>query len=180
MQRPGHGHVNPVRGFAPVAGRHARLLILGSMPGVESLRAGEYYAHPRNAFWPILAGLIGVAHDAPYAKRISAMRARGIALWDVLAACKRPGSLDSAIAADSIVVNDLQPFLQAHPRIGDVLFNGAAAERYFLRHVAGHLEPGAQRLTRLPSTSPAHAAISLADKRSHWQQVIRKIIKYNQ
>jgi len=169
--------MSTLRSFPPVAAAGARVLILGSMPGAESLRAGEYYAHPRNAFWPILADQIGTAHDAPYAQRISALRASGIALWDVLAACTRRGSLDSAIDAASIIVNDLQGFLLQHPRIRDVLFNGAAAERYFMRHVAPGLEAEAVRLIRLPSTSPAHATRSLADKRRLWHQTINKIIK---
>jgi TDG/mug DNA glycosylase family protein len=169
--------VSSVRCFPPVAAAGARLLILGSMPGLESLRAGEYYAHPRNAFWPILAGLTGIACDAPYAQRISALRAQGIALWDVLASCTRPGSLDSAIDSGSVIVNDLQGFLLQHPQIRDVLFNGAAAERFFLRHVAPGLEAGALRLTRLPSTSPAHAARSLSDKRRDWHREIKKIIQ---
>lgn len=169
-----------IRSFPPVAGSNARLLILGSMPGAESLRAGEYYAHPRNAFWRILGDHLDVAHDAPYAQRIDSLKAGGIALWDVLASCTRPGSLDSAIDADSIIVNDLQGFLQQHPLISDVLFNGATAERYFLRHVsprlpAPGLEAGPLHLTRLPSTSPAHAALSLSDKRREWHRVIRKI-----
>ncbi len=169
--------MNTIHSFPPVAGNNARLLILGSMPGVESLRAGEYYAHPRNAFWRILGDHLGIAHDAPYAKRIAALRAGGIALWDVLAACIRPGSLDAAIDAGSIIVNDLQGFLLRHPQIKDVLFNGATAERYFLRHVSPGLEPGALRLTRLPSTSPAHATRSLGDKRREWHRAIRKIIQ---
>lgn len=166
-----------IRSFPPVAGSNARLLILGSMPGAESLRAGEYYAHPRNTFWRILGDHLGIAHDAPYAQRIRALQAGGIALWDVLAACTRPGSLDSAIDARSIIVNDLQDFLLQHSLIKDVLFNGAAAERYFLRHVAPGLEAGALRLTRLPSTSPAHAARSLSDKRREWHRAIRQIIQ---
>ena len=165
-----------VRCFAPVAGTGARLLILGSMPGLESLRAGQYYAHPRNAFWPIIAGLTGIAHDAPYAQRLRALRARGIALWDVLAACTRPGSLDSAIDAGSVTVNDLRGFLRQHPQIRDVLFNGAAAERFFLRHVAPGLDPGL-RLTRLPSTSPAHATRSRDEKRRQWHRVIQNLIQ---
>ncbi len=166
-----------VRSFPPVAGGNARLLILGSMPGVESLRANEYYAHPRNAFWRILGDFLGIAHNAPYVQRKQALLAKGIALWDVLSDCKRPGSLDSSIDRNSAKVNDLKGFLQQHPLIKDVLFNGAAAERFFLRHVAPGLEADALRLTRLPSTSPAHAARSLGDKRREWHRAIKKIIQ---
>ncbi len=90
-----------VQSFPPIAAPGARLLILGSMPGAASLAAGQYYAHPRNAFWPILAALCHFPADAPYAARVAALQAAGVAVWDVLQSCVRPGSLDTAIERSS-------------------------------------------------------------------------------
>lgn len=160
-----------VRGFAPVADTAARVLILGSMPGVESLRAGRYYAHPRNAFWRIMGELTGASPDLPYAARTRHLRLAGIALWDVLAACVRSGSLDAAIDEQSIIANDLVTFFARHPRISHVFFNGATAERCFRLHVQPALERGVLRLQRLPSTSPAHAALAYAQKLQAWRAV---------
>ena len=90
-----------LRGFPPIADRRARVLVLGSMPGEASLAANEYYAFRHNQFWRIAGELAGFAHDAPYARRTAALRRCRIALWDVVASCVRPGSLDSAIREDS-------------------------------------------------------------------------------
>ncbi|MES0872952.1 DNA-deoxyinosine glycosylase [Sinimarinibacterium thermocellulolyticum] len=159
-----------VKSFAPVATPDARVLILGSMPGVASLNAQRYYAHPRNAFWPIMGALLGFAPDAPYDARLRALTDAGIALWDVMAACVRPGSLDAAIDEDSIVPNDFAGFFARHRRITQVFFNGAKAAEAFRRHVTPTL-PQALSLhtTRLPSTSPANAAHSLTGKLARWR-----------
>jgi hypoxanthine-DNA glycosylase len=159
------------RSFPPIAAPDARLLILGSMPGRASLAAGGYYAHPRNAFWPIMAQLLDFAADAPYGERTAALCRAGIALWDVLHACRRPGSLDSAIDRESLEANDFAAFLAAHPGIRHIFFNGSAAATLFHRHVRPGLGGPLPAFTRLPSTSPAHASRSLADKLAAWQAV---------
>lgn len=164
-----------VRSFAPVADSNARVLILGSMPGVESLRAAEYYAHPRNAFWRIMGDLVGATPALPYATRMRRLKKAGIALWDVLAACVRTGSLDAAIDQSSIIANDLVSFLAQHPAITHVYFNGATAERCFRLHVQPAIETDALKLLRLPSTSPAHAALSYAEKLRAWRAILKPL-----
>ena len=149
--------------------RRPRLLILGSMPGAASLARGEYYAHPQNGFWRVVAALTGAEADAPYSRRTAALRARGIALWDVLAECERPGSLDSAIRNERR--NDVAGLLERFPSIRAVGLNGGKALAVFRREVLPHLPPqrGANlHVAALPSTSPAHARMTLAQKREAW------------
>ena len=160
-----------VHGFAPIAGPDARVLVLGSMPGVASLRAGKYYGHARNAFWPIMAQLFGFDATAPYPLRVAALQQNGIALWDVLAACVRPGSLDSDIDTDSIRFNDFDTFLRAHPGLLRVCFNGAKAHAVFRRQVLPALAVApAFDMVQLPSTSPAFAGMAFIDKCRIWRQ----------
>jgi hypoxanthine-DNA glycosylase len=164
-----------VRSFPPVSDARARILILGSMPGEASLRARRYYAHPRNGFWPIMGELLGFAvAEADYEERCGHLTEAGIALWDVLAACHRSGSLDASIVTSSMVVNDFAAFFDRHPRVTRVCFNGGMAERIYRRRVLPSLAPGAAGLTlrRLPSTSPAHASLTLADKTAAWRDLL--------
>ncbi|MHB8835593.1 MAG: DNA-deoxyinosine glycosylase [Candidatus Methylomirabilia bacterium] len=161
-----------VRSFAPVADRDATRLILGSMPGVASLRAGQYYAHPRNLFWRILGELLGLDPGMPYADRVGVLAGAGIGLWDVLKSCTRAGSLDSSIENNSIEANGLATFFARHPRVRRVYFNGATAERYYRRLVLPGLPALPLEYLRLPSTSPAHAALSCRQKLEAWRQVI--------
>ena len=165
-----------VHSFAPIAAASSRILILGSMPGIASLRAGQYYAHPRNAFWPIMAALLGFDPVSAYERRVAALRARGIALWDVLESCTRETRLDSDIDDASIVVNDFAAFFREHPRIDTVCFNGAKAESCHRKHVLPGLTGArAFRYHRLPSTSPAHAAMSVGAKVAAWRVVLEPI-----
>jgi len=165
-----------VRSFAPVARRDARLLILGSMPGTASLAVGRYYAHPRNAFWPIVGSVCGFDANAPYAKRLAALQARGIALWDVLRSCERDGSLDGDIAAASVQTNDFAGFLAAHRRIAAVLCNGGTAFALFGKRVRPTLGLPFREMpcVQLPSTSPAHAGRTLAQKLAAWRLVLAR------
>lgn len=163
-----------VSGFPPASRPDARVLVLGTMPGVASLNAVRYYAHPRNAFWPIAAALLGFDAALPYASRIDALNDAGVALWDVLAACERPGSLDAAIDARSAQANDFAGFLAAHPRITRICFNGGSAQALFRRHVLPVLSRThpAMEYAALPSTSPAHAAMPFAAKLDAWRAVV--------
>lgn len=162
-----------LRSFPPISGSNATRLILGSMPGVASLQAQEYYAHPRNAFWPIMESLFGIPRTMPYAERTLALANAGIAVWDVLKHCRRNGSLDSAIETDSLVANDFRRFLQQHREIGHIFFNGGTARKLYDRHVLAGLPETMQQIPRitLPSTSPANAGFSAHEKARAWQVI---------
>ena len=168
-----------IHSFAPVADTNARVLILGSMPGVESLRAGQYYAHPRNAFWRIMGELFDAGPAVPYAQRLERLRLAGIALWDVIAAGERAGSLDADIVKTSVRVNDFSAFFAEHRQIRHVYFNGAAAEAAFRRYVLPPLPDADRLLIRLPSTSPAHAASSYAEKHAAWSAILAPLVAVN-
>jgi hypoxanthine-DNA glycosylase len=153
-----------LQGLAPIAGRQARLLVLGSFPSVASLAAQQYYAHPRNHFWPILSALWGTDLLAlPYARRVATVRQRGLAIWDVYAACRRDGSLDSAI--EDALPNDLAGLVARLPQLAAIAHNGGESAR-------------AMRITRalglpvhrLPSTSPANAGWSFERKLAAWRE----------
>ncbi len=161
-----------------MARRDARVLVLGSMPGRASLAAVQYYAHPRNAFWPIMAEVCGFPADLPYRARLAALRRRGVALWDVLASCVRPGSLDGDIAPDSAAPNDFATFFGRHRRIRAVLCNGGKAHELFERRVLPELAQPFARLPvhRLPSTSPANAGRSFADKLASWRACLAPLL----
>jgi len=162
-----------IRGFAPISRPEARILILGSMPSRESLAQQRYYAHPRNGFWPIMSALFKL-QDQDYERRAQQLTRKGVAVWDVLKACFRSGSLDSAIDDRTIVTNDFQAFYAGHPAISRVFFNGAKAESVYLKHVLPGLgkTASAHRLQRLPSTSPAHAGVSLEQKTDAWRVIL--------
>lgn len=162
--------------FPPIATADARILILGTMPGKESLRQQQYYAHPKNAFWRIIGEILGFDAGKPYEHRTASLSASGIALWDVLQSCTRESSLDSDIDRGTVVPNDFAAFFASHPHIRRICFNGATAEDLFRRYVRPLLAQHAHmEYVRLPSTSPAHAAISYAEKLRAWQAIIRGV-----
>jgi hypoxanthine-DNA glycosylase len=157
-------------GFAPVANRNARILILGSLPSERSLAQREYYAHPQNAFWAIMRELVGATGD--YRQRCAAVTAAGLAIWDVLRQSVRPGSMDADIRLDSAQVNDFQTFFSGHPDLERVLFNGKKAEQMFARFVKSGELGSSVSFVSLPSTSPAYAAMSFADKLVRWRDAL--------
>jgi hypoxanthine-DNA glycosylase len=155
-------------GLPPVIGRNTRLVVLGSFPSVASLRARQYYAHPRNHFWPILSALWGVDLGAlSYRARIAHVRSRGLGIWDIYASCRRVGSLDASI--DDAQPNDLASLRRRAPQLQAVAHNGGESAR-------------AMRITRalgvdvhrLPSTSPANASWSFERKLTAWHSVLQR------
>ncbi len=160
-----------IHGFPPIAGPMSRVLILGSMPGMASLAAGEYYAHPRNVFWPVMGSVLGFDPSAPYGTRVQTLVRQGVAVWDVLKCCVRRGSLDSSIQPASMVANNFRQFFLRCPQLRHLCFNGSTAETLFQKLVApklGTLLSEVNRV-RLPSTSPAHATLSVARKSEVWR-----------
>lgn len=161
-------------GFAPLAAPDAQVLVLGSLPGPRSLQAHEYYAHPQNAFWPIMSACIdGLPGD--YAGRVRALTDAGVAVWDVLARAPREGALDSRIERNAAVPNDFEAFYLAHPGIQAVLFNGTEAAKLY-RRFAWPLLPESRRnlaLEILPSTSPAHT-LHRDRKRAAWSAALAR------
>ncbi len=155
-----------LRGLAPVVDRASRLLVLGSFPGEASLAAGSYYAHPRNQFWPILGRALGLPlADWPFEQRYRAVLEAKLAIWDVYGGCRREGSLDSSIRDPA--ANDFEALLRRAPGLRAVLFNGRTAARYEAWFAGRGL---ATRV--LPSTSPAFAGMSAAQKLARWHEAI--------
>lgn len=159
-----------VQSFALQSGESPRVLVLGSMPGVASLQAVQYYAHPRNAFWPIMADYFGFDMQAPYETRLSSLLANGVALWDVLQSCVRPGSLDSAIERDSVIPNPIDVWLSEQSTVKGVLLNGGKAASEFYRHFKPLLHREGLEVIALPSTSPANARMTYEAKREAWHE----------
>ncbi|HAO25160.1 MULTISPECIES: DNA-deoxyinosine glycosylase [unclassified Methylophaga] len=166
--------LQPASSFPPIVGHEPRILILGSMPGIESLKQQRYYAHPRNAFWPIITSFFGQSVKLDYPQRCDLLIQKRIAVWDVLKSCRRPGSLDQHIETESMVANDFVELLQRHPSIRQIFFNGGKAEQVFKRYVIKQLEAADILLNyqRLPSTSPAHAAMKFETKQQLWHQAL--------
>jgi len=158
--------VSAKRSFPPIVDARARVLVLGTLPGGESLRRREYYAHPRNLFWPIVFGLFGAAPATAYPAKLAFVTACGIALWDVCEAAEREASADAAIRRER--PNAIDRLLDAHPLIGVVAFNGGTARRLYDRHFARRADLA---YLALPSTSPAHARLDFAAKLVRWTEL---------
>lgn len=138
-----------------------------------SLQKGEYYGNPQNAFWRVMAEVLGKPPGESYEARTKMLVQARIALWDVLASAERPGSLDASIVATTAVVNDFEAFFAGHPRVRAVFFNGRTARSFWDRRVEGRQAlPAGLALTTLPSTSPANAALRFEDKVAAWRQVV--------
>lgn len=160
-----------LQAFPPLLGKRPTCLVLGSMPSVVSLQQQQYYAHPRNAFWPIMGSVFGFDAQAAYPARVKNLVANGVAVWDVLQSCQRSGSLDSAIQRDSEIANDFDNLFMQQTSIKQVFFNGQAATKIFNRHCSEIIK-NFQSIgwQTLPSTSPAYASKSFEEKRQIWQQ----------
>lgn len=166
--------MNPVFSFPPIAKPNAVALLLGSMPGKESLAKKQYYAHPRNAFWPIMGELFGAGFSVPYSKRQVILKENRVAVWDVLQECIRPGSLDSAIHQTSEVPNNFEELFKRCPKIETIFFNGKKAAQTFKRLVYPQLDKEYSGLKQiaLPSTSPAYAAMPFQEKLEQWRNLV--------
>lgn len=160
-------------GFPPIADASAEVLILGSLPSVKSIEAQQYYAHPRNTFWPIMGRLFAAGSSLPYTKRTDLLKRNRIAVWDVLASSIRRGSMDSEIDQATAVPNDFVSFLENHVGIRRLFFNGQKAATMFGNLVLSrHPEIDSElRCATLPSTSPAYASMSFEEKLRKWSIV---------
>jgi TDG/mug DNA glycosylase family protein len=162
------------RSFPPIVGRQARALVLGTLPGEESLRRGEYYAHPRNLFWPIIFALFGRRPALSYAERLAFLTAHRIALRDVCEIGEREMSADTTIRLEQ--PNALDQLLDQHVLIRAVAFNGTTAQRLYDRHFARR---AALTYLALPSTSPAHATMGFCAKLARWT-ALREFLEHNE
>lgn len=152
-------------GLKPISNPNARILILGSFPGPMSLKKQQYYGHPQNAFWRIMEKLVGASGS--YEARCRRLRTSGIALWDVLKACKRRGALDSNIRKPA--ENDLRRFILKHKKLKKVCLNGRKAEALYQKHFGKKIK---LKAVYLPSTSPAHASLGSHYKFRAWRRAL--------
>jgi TDG/mug DNA glycosylase family protein len=156
-------------GLPAVSGPAPRVLILGSFPSRLSLERGEYFANPRNRFWPLLEVLSGIRADLPYRERVRLLSSKRIALWDVVASCRREGSGDAALREPAI--NDIPRILQTSPSIRLIILNGSTAGHLFHRKFRTGIRPSLKVLT-LPSTSPANARFTLPKLVEQWKVIL--------
>jgi len=165
-----------VLSFPPQVGADCRVLVLGTIPSLASLALQQSYGHRHNLFWPFMGELFDAGPERPYAERIRRLHARGVGIWDVLARCERPGSLDSSIRVASEMPNDIPGLLHEHPTIAALAINGTKALSVYRRRIEP-LVPSVRRealtVLALPSTSPANAAIPRAAKLQAWRGMLR-------
>lgn len=155
--------------FPPVVGENPKILILGSMPGEESLRQQQYYAFPQNVFWKIMGELFGFSREIPYEERLEILKKNGIALWDSLASCRREGSLDTKIT--NPVPNDILSLVKKNPSIRKILCNGSASWNFLKRYNPAVFDLSVE-IKKLPSTSPAAARFSYERKLAEYRDQI--------
>ena len=160
-----------VRGFRAIESQNAKAIVLGTIPGGESLRMRQYYADKKNSFWFIMGRLFGAKPDLDYMERVSILHESGLALWDVLASAERIGSKDSAIIPGSETPNDFCDFFAQHSVVRSVFFNGGSAEELFRRLVLPGLTGHACNLNlkRLPSTSGVNTHLTKEEKVEKWK-----------
>lgn len=156
--------------FKPLAHKDSRILILGTMPGPEALRRREYYGFPGNHFWKIMGSLFENSGLESYSRKKELLRREKIALWDVIGVCERVGASDSTIK--NVRPNDITSLIKRCPNIRTIFLNGKKAENYYRKHFGSVIQIAS---FTLPSTSPAHAAMSLDQKRAEWS-VIKKFL----
>ena len=161
-----------ISSFAAVARHDARVLILGSIPGIASLDALRYYNHPRNVFWNIIFDFFGVPLSADYELRLEFLREKRLALWDVLAQCVREGSLDASIQRGSESANDIPALIECLPSVHTICLNGAAAGSLFRRYFGKDKRIQHLNLHQLPSTSPANARLRYDEKFELWSKCL--------
>ncbi|MBB4801840.1 hypoxanthine-DNA glycosylase [Flavobacterium nitrogenifigens] len=152
--------------FAPISSPNSKILILGTMPGTKSLELNQYYGHNQNNFWKFMFKILQKEFSENYEERKNLLIKNNIALWDVLQFCDRVGSLDSAIKNE--IANDFENFLELHPQITAIFFNGQKAASFFKKYV--HLNKDYQTFT-LPSTSPANASKPFQSKLDQWKLI---------
>lgn len=163
------------RSFPPSVTPECSVLVLGSLPGDESLRQAQYYAHPRNAFWKIMGTLLGFAPSLPYEERLSLLNRGGIGLWDIVASGVRPGSLDQHISQEQ--PNDIAALLECFPDIGTICCNGTASHKYLKRYFPELFLRETLSVIQMPSTSPAAARLTYEQKLRAYEKIIAPLLQ---
>ena len=158
-----------IEAFPPIISGNPHTLILGTMPGGKSLQANQYYAHPQNQFWKLMGDIYGAGLSVPYNERLQILKDKGVAVWDVVSACIRKGSMDSEIKKE--VPNNFEEFYNNYPSIKLVVFDSLTAEKIYNRRVLSNLTKELKYM-RVPSPSPANARMSYAAKLALWSEVL--------